>query len=101
MKPVECMNRGVIYYNTGQSHLVRLLVSIHSLRQFYDGPITILSEGSDSHEICFMIGEALAVEVKKWNCRVPEGKNRAFLAKTRYHLGSPYLTTVVLDADTL
>ena len=95
------MNRGIIYYNIGRSHLVRLLVSLYSLRRFYNGPVTILSEGDDSFGICLNIAEALDAEVTKWNCGVPAGENRRFLAKTRYHIGSPYEITIALDADTV
>jgi hypothetical protein len=95
------MNRGVIYFNIGSSHLVRLLISLKSLRDHYAGPVAILSEGGDTGEICSLIGKALMAEMIEWNCGVPEGKNRRYLAKTRYHLGSPYDTTIALDADTL
>ena len=93
--------RGVIYYNTGTSCAVRLLVSLHSLRNHYNGPVTILSEGAESDALCNRIGGALGAEVKRWDCGVEPGKNRAYLAKTRYHAGTPYDTTVALDSDTL
>lgn len=93
--------RGVIYYNTGTSCAVRLLVSIASLRRYYAGPVTILSEGEESDVLCARIGEALKVEVLPWNCGVEPCKNRAYLAKTRYHEGTPYDTTIALDSDTL
>lgn len=93
--------RGVIYYNTGRSCGVRLLVSLFSLRQHYSGPVTLLSEGAESHELCSRIASALGAAVVEWDCGVPPGPNRAYLAKTRYHLGSPYDTTLALDSDTL
>lgn len=92
---------GVIYYNTGTSCAVRLLVSLFSLRQHYAGPVTILSEGDDSHDLCRRIGDALGAAVLTWDCGVPPGTNRAYLAKTRYHLGTPFDTTLALDSDTL
>jgi hypothetical protein len=95
------MSRGVVYYNAGTSHLVRLLVSLRSLRRYYEGPVTILSEENDSSDICFGIGDALDAEVKDWNCGVPEGRNRRLLAKTRYYAGSPYDITIAMDSDTL
>ncbi|MDP1591750.1 MAG: class I SAM-dependent methyltransferase [Prosthecobacter sp.] len=93
--------RGVIYYNSGTSCAVRLLVSLASLRKHYAGPVTILSEGEASHLLCEPIGEALNAEVKRWDSGVKPGKNAPFLAKTRLHLGTPYETTVALDSDTL
>jgi len=93
--------RGVLYYNTGTKCAVRLLVSLYSLRQHYSGPVTILSEGDESHALCGRIADALGAELKEWDCGVPSGTNRAYLAKTRYHLGTPYETTIALDSDTL
>jgi hypothetical protein len=94
-------SRGVIYYNNGTSCAVRLLVSLFSLRRHYSGPVTILSEGAESRALCAKIGKALNAEVCEWNCGVPEGRNRAYLAKTRYAFGTPYETTIALDSDTL
>lgn len=94
-------SRGVIYYNIGNGALVRLLVSIHSLRQFYSGPITILSEGEDSHLICKSIAEVYRADLIEWNCGISVGANRTYLAKTRYVHGSPYEITLALDSDTL
>ena len=93
--------RGVIYYNTGTSCAVRLLVSIASLREHYQGSVTILSEGDESHGLCRRIAQATGAEWKAWDCRVTPGANRAYLAKTRYHVGTPYDTTLALDSDTL
>jgi hypothetical protein len=93
--------RGVIYYHTGTGCAVRLLVSLYSLRRHYDGPVTILSEGEESHPLCKKIGAALNAEILEWDCEVPSGKNRVFLAKTRYHTITPYDATVALDTDTL
>jgi hypothetical protein len=95
------MSRGVIYYNVGTSCAVRLLVSLVSLRQYYSGPVTILSEGTESHDLCRLIGKACDSDVKQWTCDIPRGPNWVYLAKTQYHMGTPYNTTVALDADTL
>lgn len=93
--------RGVIYYNSGTSCAVRLLVSLASLRRHYAGPVTILSEGEVSHLLCDKIGGALNARVQRWESGVSPGKNAPFLAKTRLHLGTPYETTIALDSDTL
>ena len=44
------MTNGVIYYNYGQGALLKLMVSIHSLRKVYGGPITILAHGKGLDE---------------------------------------------------
>ncbi|MCX6854904.1 MAG: class I SAM-dependent methyltransferase [Verrucomicrobia bacterium] len=92
---------GVVYYNLGTKCAVRLLVSLASLRQHYAGPVTILSEGDESHVLCEKIGAAFKAQVKPWDSGVDPGKNMPFLAKTRLHLGTPYEITVALDSDTL
>jgi hypothetical protein len=98
---VAAFRRGVIYYNVGAACLVRLLVSLATLRRFYSGPVTILSEGRTSDRIVPRIADALGAAVRSWDCGVPPGPNRIFLAKTNYHLGTPYETTIALDSDTL
>lgn len=94
------MSRGVIYYNRGNKMAVRLAVSIHSLRKFYFGPITILSEGDISHEFTYAIGA-------KYNCNVQdtvfngtEGKNTTYLNACLVGNHTPYDTTVWIDSDT-
>ena len=43
----RAVTRGVISYNCGTGAAVRLLVSLASLRKFYAGPVTILSDGEE------------------------------------------------------
>jgi hypothetical protein len=71
------------------------------LREHYVGPVTILIEPSDCQDICLKIANTLDAEIKAWDHRVSQGKNRHYLVKTRYHLGTPYETTIALDSDTL
>lgn len=92
---------GVLYYNLGRSCAVRLLVSLHSLRKHYSGPVAILSEGEESHRLCQRIAAACGARVIEWDAAVETGKNMPFLAKTRLHLGTPFEVTVALDSDTL
>lgn len=93
--------RGVVYYNGGTSCAVRLLVSLTSLRRHYSGPVTVLSEGEESHRLCERIAVSANADLKEWNSGVEEGVNRHFLAKTRCHVGTPYEISISLDSDTL
>ncbi len=93
--------QGVVYYNFGTSCAARLLVSLVSLRRHYSGPVTILSEGEESHALCDKIGRALNVPVMRWASDVSAGKHLPFLAKTRLNRGTPYDVTVAIDSDTL
>ena len=80
---------------------MRLLVSLTSLRRHYTGPVTILSEGEESHRLCEKIAKATNADLREWDSGVEPGKNRHFLAKTRCHLGTPFDITIALDSDTL
>lgn len=93
--------REIIYYNVGMGCAARLAVSIHSLRDHYQGRVTILSEGEQSHSLCKRIGAALDAEVLEWSSGVPSGKNAHFVAKTKIYMASRSVLTIALDSDTL
>lgn len=94
-------SNGVIYYNIGTPCLVRLLVSIYSLRKFYKGPISILSWGQESHKICKLIASATNSDVIEINPKMAPSKYPHYMAKTKLHEFSPYINTLYLDSDTL
>jgi len=81
------MSRGIIMYNQGQKLAVRLSVALSSLRKYYSGPITLLSEGKPSHAVC----EPLASKYE----------GTVFINATLVGEYTPYDTTLWLDADTL
>jgi hypothetical protein len=96
------MTRGVIYYNRGQKMLVRLAVSIESLRRHYDGPVTILSQGDDSHKACEYIADRWGIGANVKRVDWPDEKKRqTYLNATLSHQTTPYDTTMWLDSDTL
>lgn len=96
------MRSGVIYFNTNTRCIIRLLVSLYSLRQYEDTPVAIISEGEDSHIYCRQIAKAFDnVEVVESEFNIPEGKNESYLKKTLSCMRSPFDITVFLDADTL
>lgn len=95
------MTKGVIYYNIGQSCAVRLLISILSLKKFYNGDITIISEGDESHILCDKIASATNAYVKKIKFDITDKENYPYLAKTRLNEVTPYDYSVFVDADTL
>jgi hypothetical protein len=93
------MSRGIIYYNSGTACLLRLAVSIHSLRKYYNGAVTIFCD-KDSFENCQYIGRLSSASVisigeEKW-----QPPNIVFLHKTEMHELTPYDTTIWLDCDT-
>jgi hypothetical protein len=95
------MSAGVIYYNVGESCVVRLLVSIYSLKRHYNGPITIISEGVESDALCSKVAQTMNVTLKHAIFDTNGPKNHPFLAKTKINQVAPYDYNVFIDADTL
>lgn len=97
--------RGVIYYNVGTSCVIRILVSLHSLRKHYGGPVTICSEGIDSQKLFDQLDlTSLNATVKNVDhvvAAVPPGPMATYLKTTLAVHMTPYDTTIWLDADTL
>ena len=96
------MNRGIIYLLTGPAHAARAVVSLWSLRRHYDGPITLYTTHSESHEVgrrCAADGR-LGIEHRATE-QVAARKNSSFLTKVRLVTEAPYDVTAYLDADTV
>ena len=94
------MNPGVIYYNRGPKMLVRLAVSLSSLRKHYQGPVTILSHGGSEHAVCQQYAARWGAGVS--HIEYPDdGKKQTYLNATLSHLHTPYDPTIWLDSDTL
>lgn len=91
---------GIIYYNYGKKMIVRLVVSISSLRKVYNGPVTILSEGNDSRKACKDIMKHFDVDVKKVNFG-DVYKNKIYLNSCLSHTVTPYKNSIWIDSDTL
>lgn len=92
---------GLIYFTHGASHLARLLVSLHSLRKHYSGPVTILDTGESGGIIeKIAADERLRVEVQRIEF-VQRRRNSAYCMKSSLWRHSPYSATVFLDADTV
>ena len=90
-------NRGIIYFNVGTGCLVRILVSLFSLRKHYNGPVSLLHDGD--------LPEWVKVELKWLNADIvklpaPKAK-RALVRKSQLWRYTPYRTTLFFDADTL
>lgn len=90
---------GVIYYNSGRKMIVRLAVSLHTLRKVYSGPVTILID-NDGKEEC----KELA---KLYNCDIIEANyeynqsNSVYLNACRSGELTPYDITIWIDSDTI
>jgi hypothetical protein len=92
-------NSGVIYYNSGRKMIVRLAVSLHSLRKVYQGPVTLLIDG-EGKEDCIKIA-------REYNCDAKEAgytydvKNCVYLNACKSGQATPYDLTVWIDSDTV
>lgn len=94
---------GVVYFNHGTKHLVRLVVSLVSLRRHYDGPVCILDSGEESaigplDSIAPHGGDDLTLR----RIAIPHRRrNTAYTAKASLWRWSPFDMTLFLDADTV
>jgi hypothetical protein len=92
---------GICYFSLNTKHLVRLVVSLWSLRQHYRGPVTILDAGgSDGITEKIAADARLAVERKAITIRQFR-RHSAYCAKASLWRESPYENTILLDCDTL
>lgn len=91
--------RGIVYLNLYEKCLVRLCVSLYSLRKVYDGPVAILNGGGDNG-ICQKIGEALEANVVTIPV-VQRRRNTAYCTKASLWRHSPFSTNILLDSDTI
>jgi hypothetical protein len=103
------MQRGVLYFVAGTKHNVHAIVSIASLRKWYNGPIAICTEAEGPGRDCAeWIARDAAINYPGGEVLVlPDpglragGGGRSYFSKTLLPAISPFEQTVFLDADTL
>jgi hypothetical protein len=91
------MTKGVIYYNRGTKCMVRLLVSLYSLRKHYKGDVSIIYSG-DQEKWFLKEVEKLGATTIPMPMRAGEGSLVLKASLWRY---SPYDLTMFMDADTI
>ena len=94
-------NNGVIYYNRGLKMIVRLAVSIHSLRKHYKGRFTILSQGDDCKDVCQEIAAYYGGRCQHVDFKTTPGERDTYLNACLSHEKTPYDISVWLDSDTV
>lgn len=94
--PTSSPSRGVVYLNQGEKCMIRLLVSAHSLRRHYSGPILMVAVGRQQQWFLDAV-KRLGVDV----LALPEDGIPPLVRKARLHEVSPFDLTMFLDADTL
>ncbi len=95
--------RGVVYLLSGTSCAERLAVSLYTLRQQTDIPVTIMVTGDDDLEVAETIArdDDSAIDVQQFTPAVCQHKrHRAYVQKTLVPAHTPYEHTLFLDADT-
>ncbi len=90
------MTKGVMYFNKGHEYLERLLVSLDSLRQNWDGPVVVINEGKRYHVLERICSKYQVEQLSTFLTGLP-----GYAAKVAAMLVSPFERTMFLDEDTL
>ena len=90
------MKEGVLYYNRGVKCLPRLLVSLHTLRRVWNGPVCILNEGTPPEWFAAAVS-ALGGTIKS----IPEAAGAVLAGKSSSWRHTPFDATMYLDSDTI
>lgn len=94
-------SRGVIYFNHGDRHLARLIVSIFSLRKHYGGPVTVMSTAAGwEHLAQRLVDPRLRADVQIAELSHAP-RHACYVTKSTLWRQSPYGATVQLDSDTI
>jgi hypothetical protein len=93
-------NRGCVFFNFGASRAIQLFVALHSLREVYQGPITLFLIKDDPHQdrLGAQIKEAFNVSLF-WINR-PQSTTRSNNKQISLQF-SPYRATIAFDSDLL
>lgn len=92
---------GVCYLLIGSRHAPLLAVSIHTLRDYYAGPVAILVGDDEAEKYARLIAQADGqTQVIRWQF-VGGERGSVYAAKLRMFDLSPFDRTVFLDADTI
>lgn len=86
---------GVVYYNRGTKCLIRLCVSIYSLRRYYDGPVCLMQDGP--------LPSWMPPILDTWAVRIEYGNDPrpCLVAKAGLWRWMPYDRAMFIDSDTI
>lgn len=91
------MTEGVIYYNRGFKCVVRLIVSLFSLRKHYKGPITIFMEGDGLAQLAEDMRKTFSADV----IYDANPNTTTYVRAVEVCMKAPYDINAWIDADTL
>jgi hypothetical protein len=90
------MTQGVVYYNQGTKCVVRMLVSLYTLRKVYSGPVTLITNGPQPEKFLELMKrfniDVLPIELKE--------QLHPLVVKSMLWRFTPYDLTMFIDADT-
>lgn len=93
--------RGIIYLFCGAGAAERIIVSLHSLRKHYDGPVTVLVTDDDCRDIIQAAQADIPhIDMQRMD-KAAYRRNAAYATKSLVPSHSPYDRTLFIDADTL
>ena len=91
------MTEGVIYYNRGFKCVVRMIVSILSLRKHYKGPVTVFLEGEGLKQLSEDLQRLFNVDV----IYDANPDTTTYVRAVEVCMKAPYDVNIWIDADTL
>lgn len=91
------MTEGVIYYNRGFKCVIRLIISLISLRKHYKGPVTVFLEGDGLKQLSEDIQKTFSVDV----IYDANPDTTTYVRAVEVCMKAPYDVNVWMDADTL
>ena len=89
--------KGILYYNRGNKCLIRLVVSLFSLRKHWDGEITVVQDGP----VGTILKEALTKNFRVSFIESRDSDVATLVRKIQISMLTPYNLTVYLDSDTI
>lgn len=99
--------KGVIYLLAGEAYAELFAVSLHSLREHYQGPVTVFCTDGQAGKLCHQMAldrrlvlEVRVVEPERMGRR-GRLKRESYLTKPQLTRETPYRQTLFLDADTV
>lgn len=90
-------DKSVMYFNRGSKCLVRILVSMHSLREHYKGPVYCVCEGEQEP---YLIERMRQLDVEPIQIDIISGL-QSLCSKPHLYKHSKTKLTMFLDADTI
>jgi hypothetical protein len=91
------MSEGILYFSVGNKCIVRALISVFTLRQHYQGPVTLMTAGHQP-ELFLTLMKRMGVTVQPIEV---DSKLHPLVIKASLWRYTPYDVTMFLDADTI